>query len=72
MYQNKPFSEIAPICRLMDDEKPPIGKDVWLITKYGHGFRGRYDKFDETVVAWAPLPKLTEAQKEYIHKKYDL
>lgn len=72
MYQNKPLSEVAPICRLIDDELPPMSKDVWLITKYGHGFRGRYDKFDETVVAWTPLPKLTEEQKEYIHKKYDL
>ena len=66
MYENKPVSEVAPTCRLINDEKPPIGRDVWLITRYGHGYRGRYDKNDETIVAWAPLPKLTEEQKARI------
>ena len=72
MYENKPVSEVAPVFRLIDDELPPMSKDVWLITRYGHGYRGRYDRNDNTIVAWAPLPKLTEEQKEYIHKKYDL
>jgi hypothetical protein len=72
MYEIKPVSEIRPSCRLVDEEKPPIGQDLWLITMYGHGYRGRWDKHDESVVAWAPLPKLTEEQKEYIHKKHRL
>jgi hypothetical protein len=72
MYEIKPISEIQPACRLIEDEKPPIGKDVWLISKYGHGYRGRWDRTDDSIVAWAPLPKLTEAQREYIHKIYNL
>lgn len=68
MYENKPLSEVAPMCRLIDEELPPLSKDVWLITKYGNGYRGRYDRhYDKSmVVAWAPLPKLTEEQKKRI------
>lgn len=72
MYETKPMSEVEPACRLIDDELPP-NKDVWLISKYGHGFRGTYNKHSDTnVVAWAPLPKLTEEQRAYIIKKYAL
>lgn len=72
MYEQKPISEVTPMCRLIIHEKPPIGKDVWLITKYGHGYRGRYDRDDNTVVAWSPLPKLTEKQRKIIDDLYDL
>jgi hypothetical protein len=70
MYEIKPISEIQPSCRLIVDEKPPIGKDVWLISKYGHGYRGRWDKDDDSIVAWAPLPRLTSDQKETIRRQY--
>ena len=72
MYESKPVSEVQPTCRLIEDELPPMSKDVWLITKYGHGYRGRYDRNDDTIVAWSPLPKLTEAQREYIDDLFGL
>ena len=64
MYSTPYVAELAPIPRLIVDEKPPIGKKIWLITKYGNGFAGTYDKHDMTVVAWCPLPKLTDEQKQ--------
>lgn len=64
MHQAKPLSEVAPMCRLMMDEPPPIGTDIWLITMYGTGYRGRYNAMDKSVVAWCPLPKLTDDQKQ--------
>jgi len=62
MYEKKPLSEVRPACRLVWEEKPPIGKRLWLISKYGNGFAGDYHP-EYGVVAWAPLPKLTEEQK---------
>jgi hypothetical protein len=49
---------------LIVDEKPPLASKVWLITRFGNGFAGCYDKNDITVVAWSPLPKLTPEQKQ--------
>ena len=57
------LAEERPICRLIVDEKPPLATKIWLITKYGTGYAGTYDKQDKTIVAWCPLPKLTAAQK---------
>ena len=62
MYESKPLSEIAPVCRLLHDEPPPVGKRIWMITKYGNGFVGQYHP-EYGVLAWCPLPALTKAQK---------
>lgn len=66
MYQEKPVSECNPSVRLVADEVPPSGQ-VWLITKYGCGYRGLYDKRDKSIVAWSPLPKLSQKQKERLN-----
>lgn len=63
MYESKPVSEVEPACRLLMDELPPLAQDVWLITKYGTGFRGRYSREDTSIVAWSPLPKMTAEQR---------
>lgn len=57
------FAEERPVCRLIIDEKPPMATKIWLITKFGNGYAGTYNKEDDTVVAWSPLPKLTASQK---------
>lgn len=62
MYEKKPLTEIAPECRLVMDEAPPLGTDCWLITRYGNGFRGAFHP-EYGVIAWAPLPKLTQEQQ---------
>ena len=62
MYESKPMTELRPACRLCVDEMPPTGEQVWLITKYGNGFRGLYHP-EYAIVAWAPVPKLTDEQK---------
>lgn len=60
---DRPYlAELAPIPRLVVDEKPPIGKKIWMITRYGHGFAGEYHK-EYQVTAWCPLPKMTPEQK---------
>jgi hypothetical protein len=63
MVNDKYLAELGPIPRLIVDEKPPIGHKIWLITKYGNGYAGTYDKTDPTIYAWCPLPKLTPEQK---------
>jgi hypothetical protein len=57
------MAEERPAVRLIVDELPPIATKIWLITKYGNGYAGTYDKTDRLVVAWAPLPKLAPDQK---------
>lgn len=56
-------AELAPIPRLVIDERPPLAKKIWLITKYGTGYAGTWDKNDSTIVAWCPLPKLRPEDK---------
>lgn len=56
-------AELAPVPRLIEDEKPPLAKKIWIITIYGVGYAGTYDKTDKTQFAWCPLPKLTPEQK---------
>ena len=63
MYEKSPLAEVTPHCRLCIDEMPPLGKDVWLISKYGNGFRGAYHP-EYDIVAWAYIPKLDPEQKE--------
>jgi len=62
MYEKPPATEVAPTCRLVMDEAPPLGTDCWLITRYGNGFRGAFHP-EYGVIAWAPLPKLTQEQQ---------
>jgi|LakMenE18May11ns_1017448.scaffolds.fasta_scaffold9907681_4 hypothetical protein len=63
MEQHKYLAELGPIPRLIEDEKPPLATKIWLITKYGNGYAGMWDKNDTTIYAWCPLPKLTPEQK---------
>lgn len=63
MEQPKYLAELGPIPRLIEDEKPPLATKIWLITKYGNGYAGMWDKNDTTIYAWCPLPKLTPEQK---------
>lgn len=63
MESPKYLAELGPIPRLIEDEKPPLATKVWLITKYGNGYAGMWDKNDTTIYAWCPLPKLTPEQK---------
>lgn len=63
----KYFAELGPIPRLIVDEKPPLATKVWLVTKYGNGYAGCYDKTDPTIVAWCPLPKLSPEQKRRLN-----
>ena len=67
MYESKPATEVAPECRLCMDELPPSGQHVWLITKWGNGFRGLYHP-EYGIVAWAPLPALTKEQKKRLRE----
>ena len=55
-------AELAPIPRLICDEKPPLNTKIWLITEWGTGFAGNWYK-ECNAVAWSPLPKLTDEQK---------
>lgn len=71
MFKMPYLAELAPIPRLIVDEKPPIATRIWLITKYGAGYAGIYDKHDMTVVAWSPLPKLTPKQKQRLAEMED-
>jgi hypothetical protein len=70
MEPPKYLAELGPIPRLIEDEKPPLATKIWLITKYGNGYAGTYDKTDPLVVAWCPLPKLTPEQKTRIRERY--
>jgi len=63
MYETKPLTEIEPSCRLIVDELPPLGQQVWLISKFGTGYKGVYTPPDDYIVAWSPLPALTKEQK---------
>ena len=67
MYERGPKPELRPACRLCVDELPPKGEQVWLITKYGNGFRGLYHP-EYQVVAWAPVPKLDDDQKKRLRE----
>ena len=67
MYEERPMTEVAPMCRLIIDEMPPVNKQVWLISKQGNGFRGAYHP-EYGVIAWAPIPKLTKEQKERLRQ----
>ena len=62
------LAELAPIPHLIAYKLPPAATDVWLITRYGTGYRGRYDAQNTDVVAWCALPKLTDEQKERLRK----
>lgn len=48
----------------MIDEKPPIGTRVYMISQYGAGCIGTWNKEMTDIVAWAYLPKMSRGQKE--------
>ena len=68
MELTKYLAEERPSCRLIEDEPPPLATKVWLVTQYGNGYAGCYDKNDKTVVAWSPLPKLSPSQKQRLRE----
>ena len=59
----KYMAELAPVPRLIIDELPPKGTKVWLISRYGFGYAREYRKDYKGIIAWCPLPKLTDEQK---------
>ena len=66
MEPPKYIAELGPIPRLISEETPPIATKLWIITIYGNGYAGTYDKNDKTQFAWCPLPKLTPEQKRHL------
>lgn len=61
---DKPYlAEERPECRLIIDEKPPIGTRIYLISQYGAGCIGTWSAYMTDVVAWAYLPKMSPEQK---------
>jgi len=56
-----------PACRLVVDHPPPLGTRIWLISETGNGC-ARHWHADSQIVAWAPLPKLTLAQRVRLAK----
>lgn len=60
------IAEVAPVLRSINDDPPPIGTKVWIVTLYGSGYAGTYDKQDDTQVFWCPLPKMTPEQKRLL------
>ena len=46
---------LAPIPRLIETHTPPIGKKILIVTIYGNGYAGTYDKNDDTQWAWGGL-----------------
>jgi hypothetical protein len=64
MFERQPLSEVQPQCHLVCEVQPPLGVDIWIITRWGNGYRGLYRADDPSIVAWSPLPKLSPDQKE--------
>jgi hypothetical protein len=56
-------AELAPVPRLVMDEAPPVGVKLYLISDAGVGFLGQFHP-EMRIIAWCPLPKLTENQKD--------
>ena len=69
MEPPKYLAELGPIPRLIEDEVPPLACKVWIITIYGNGYAGTYDKTDKTQFAWCPLPKLTPQQRALLKER---
>lgn len=57
---------LAPIPRLIETHTPPIGKKIWIITIYGNGYAGTYDRSDDTQFAWCELPALPPELKRLL------
>lgn len=67
MHEKPYLAEERPVCRLMIDEKPPIGTRVYMISQYGAGCIGTWNKEMTDIVAWAYLPKMNCEQKERLN-----
>lgn len=61
MYERKPLTAIEPKLTLLMDEKPPLGKKIYMVSTNGIGILGDFHP-EWGIVAWAPLPKLTDEQ----------
>lgn len=62
--EQKPYkAELRPEWKFVDEEPPPVGAKVLLLTRWGSAIIGHYYKGGE-LVAWAGLPKLLPEQKE--------
>jgi hypothetical protein len=61
------LAELAPVPRLVMDEAPPRGVKLYLISESGPGFLGQYHP-EMQIIAWCPLPKLTENQKDRLRE----
>jgi hypothetical protein len=55
------LKEHHPGARFVIDERPPIGKRIWMVTQWGNGFAGDYNP-EYKVVWWSYLPALTPEQ----------
>ena len=65
---SKYLTELNPSVYLIKHAPPPKNTKIWLISKYGVGYAGPYDPEDNTLVAWAALPKMTKEQKEELRR----
>ena len=57
---------LAPIPKLIETHPPPIGRKIWIITVWGNGYAGTYDKSDDTQFAWCELPALPPELKRLL------
>ncbi len=55
-------SELGPVYRFADEERPPIGVKIICLTRFGTAIISAWDK-EAGFVAWCPLPALTQAKK---------
>lgn len=63
MYEIKPLTALEPKLTLIADEMPPLGRKIYMVSEYGAGILGDYHP-ELGVIAWMPLPRLTQEQKE--------
>lgn len=60
---------LAPVPKLIETHPPPIGEKIWIITIYGNGYAGCYDKADKTQFAWCELPALPPELKKLLKER---
>ena len=66
MHEKPYLAEEQPRCRLVEDEKPPIGTRIYMISQYGAGCIGTWDKYMTDIIAWSYLPKMSPEQKRRV------
>ena len=60
------IAALAPVPRLIETHPPPIGKKIWIITLWGNGYAGTYDRHDDSQFAWCELPALPPELKRLL------